>query len=77
MELEPIEFITIIGLIFVLSLIFTLLSYKKIEYFMLWLIIFTTFFIFAGLLEVWILVLLIFISVSTIVLALYKNKRSV
>ena len=77
MELEPIEFITIIGIIFVLSLVFTLLSYKRLEFFLLWLIIFTTFFILAGLLEVWILVLLIFVGISTIVIALYKNKGSI
>lgn len=73
--LETIEVITILAIIFVLSLILTQLSYKTIEVFLLWLIIITTFFIYSGLLDSWVMILLIFIGISIIFISFYKNKR--
>ena len=73
--LEPIEVITILAIIFVLSLILTQLSYKSIEVFLLWLIIITTFFIYSGLLDSWVMILLIFVGVSIIFISFYKNKK--
>lgn len=74
-ELEVIELISIIAIIFVLALILTAISYKSVEFFLLWLIVIATFFIYAGLLDSWVIILLIFIGVSIIFISFYNNKK--
>jgi len=68
--MEGIEWVIGLSLIFTLALFMTMITYKDIESFFIWLTLFSGFGVLAGLLDLWVLILLIILLVGLII----RNK---
>jgi len=72
--MDSIYYIFMLAFIFAFSFFMNYITYDNFECFLLWLLIISSFFIWTGLLPLWILILLIIINVFAIGLNRY-NKR--
>lgn len=68
------EYIISFAFVVVLSIIMMFFTYRQIEFLFLWMIIISSFFVYAGLLPFWIIVLFIFFEIVILAVSFYKNR---
>jgi len=71
--METIYYIFLLAFIVGLSYFMNFLTFDNLESFLLWLLIITSFFIWTGILDLWILILLIIVNVFAIGLKRYNR----
>ena len=75
--MEAISYIIIFGIIIGLSLFFNYFTFRKMNTLLIWVMIFTCFFVWISLIDFWILIILIIINTIFIVIELYKRKGGI
>ena len=73
--MDNIYYIFILAFVFGMSFFMTYLTYNTFECFLLWLLIFVSFFVWTSLLPLWSIILLMIIDVIVIGLNKYSRKR--
>lgn len=72
--MDNIYYIFILAFLFGMSFFMTYLTYNTFECFLLWLLIFVSFFVWTGLLPLWSIILLMIIDVIVIGISKYSKK---
>jgi len=75
--MEIVSQILIFGIIIGLSMFFNHFTFKRMSTLLIWIMIFTSFFVWISLIELWVLVILIIINTILTALELYKRKGGI
>lgn len=74
--MDSIYYIFILAFIFAMSYFMNFITFDNLECFLLWLLIMSSFFVWSGILPLWILILLIILNVFAITLNRYNRGGS-